>query len=74
MEYPLSELGYFTEDECKTIIKKLDGKTYMKFHISYSNYAGNCILVIKTDYKESPEEIKNFFMWLALAELAKADE
>ena len=52
-EYPLPELGYFTESECRQIKKLLDGVSFMKFEIGYSNYAGNCTLIVKTDYDVS---------------------
>lgn len=70
-EYPLPELGYFTVKEAERIAEIMRGKSYMKWEIGYCNLAGNCTLVIKTEYDETPEEIKNFFLWGVLAELAK---
>ena len=66
-EYAFEELGYFTESACKKIKEKMQGKTFMNFDITYSNFAGNCILIIRTDYKEDPQEIKNFFLNCALS-------
>ena len=73
MEYRLHELGYFTDTACQRIKEKLEGKTYMHFQIGWSNWANvNCVLIIKTDYDATPEEIKNTFIWLALNELARS--
>jgi len=71
MEYPLTNLGYFTERECRSLKHKLDGKTFMNFEIGWSNYAGNCTLVLKTDYQDSEEHIVNFFLGFVLSELAR---
>ena len=70
-EYCLKELGYFTVSECEKIKKVMNNKTYMNFVIKYSNYAGNCKLFVCSDYEETEEEIKNFFLWACLAELSK---
>lgn len=70
-EYSLAELGYFSETECKNLKRILEDKTFMHFHIAWSNYAGNCTLIIKTDYEDSEDAIKNFFLGFALSELAR---
>lgn len=70
-EYTFTELGYFTERECKAIKECLQGKTYMNFDITWSNFAGNCTLIIKTDYEETANEIKNFFLNCALGMILK---
>lgn len=76
-EYIFTELGYFTEKECENIKNALDGKTYMNFSIAWSNFqhsltmcAGNCILIVRTDYDDTEENIKRFFFHVALSELA----
>ena len=74
MEYTMEQLGYFTEDECIAIAKVMDGKTYMDFKVLYSNMAGNCTLIVRTDYDATKEEVTNFFIACAfriLAELSK---
>lgn len=71
-EYTFSELGYFTKSECENIKAAIDGKTYMHFEVSYCNFAGNCILVVRTDYDATEAEIKNFFLSCALSTLARA--
>lgn len=65
-EYVFEELGYFTETVCQRIKNAMDGATFMGFEISWSNHAGNCTLVIATDYEGSEQEIKNFFLACAL--------
>lgn len=62
-EYPLNELGYFTENQCEKIKRFMDGKTYLNFEVAYSNCAGNCTLIVKTNYKESEEFIKSMFIY-----------
>lgn len=62
-------LGYFTEKECEIFRKHLTG-TYMNFRISWSNFAGNCQLIVVTDYDAPEEEIKRFFMSWAFSKMA----
>lgn len=62
-------LGYFTKEEIDGIKQNFEGKTYMKFHISASNNAGNYILTVGTDYTDDGREIGDFFMHCALAKL-----
>lgn len=69
-EYVFTELGYFSPDTCKKIKKAMEGKTFMNFKVRYSNQAGNCTLIICTDYEESEEYIKNFFLACALCHIA----
>lgn len=71
-EYPITELGYFTKTEAEAIKKEMDGKTYMRFQVGYSNFAGNYTLIIKTDYDETEEEIKNTFLHCCLSALARS--
>ena len=70
-EYVFTELGYFTEKECENIKNALDGRTYMHFSITWSNCAGNCTLIVRTDYEDTEENIKSFFFHVALSELAR---
>lgn len=70
-EYVFNELGYFMESECEAIRLKLQLKTFMCFKIGWSNQAGNCTLIIATDYDGTEQEIKSFFLHYALASLAK---
>ena len=61
-QYIFEELGYFCETDCKKIQQAMNGKTFMNFTVKYSNYAGNCTIIAETDYEESEENIKNFFL------------
>ena len=70
-EYTFKELGYFTEKECENIKKAMDGKTFMDFCVTWANKAGNCTLSVLTDYEDSTENIKRFFMHCALCEIAR---
>ena len=70
-EYVFTELGYFTKDSCERIKKAMDGRTYMNFKISWSNCAGNCTLIVATDYNDTEEHIKQFFLFAALSELGR---
>lgn len=70
-EFDLSELGYFSAGTIHRIAAKLDGKTYMHFKVGYCNEAGNCTLIIMTDYAKATElEIKRFFLHAVLEALA----
>ena len=37
-EYILNELGFRTVSECRKITDAMEGKTFMKFHVSFSNF------------------------------------
>ena len=69
--YVFNELGYFTEGTCLKLHEKLEGKTYMRFHITWSNLAGNCVLIVETNYKDTAKHIKQFFLACALTILAR---
>lgn len=68
-EYVFTELGYFQERECTAIKEELQGCSYMNFDISWSNYAGNCTLILRTDYEAEEQEIKNFFLHCVLGKI-----
>lgn len=58
-----NELGNLCEQDCKSIKRVMEGATYYNFEISWSNYAGNCQLIVKTDYPEANEaEVKRMFV------------
>ena len=40
-EYSFSELGYLSARDCEALATALNGKSFMDFKISYSNWAGN---------------------------------
>ena len=64
--------GYFTEKECKAIKEKMQGKTYFNFDISYSNFAGNCKLIVESDtpHDYTPQDLKEMFIYACIGELA----
>lgn len=66
-EYTFEELGYFTERECQALKNCLQGFSYMDFDIKWSNYVGNCTLIVATDYEAEEKEIKDFFLHCALS-------
>lgn len=74
-EYSFSELGYLSAQDCDTLATVLDGKSFMNFKVTYSNYAGNCTLIVVVDentaetYTEA--EIKSMFMHVAMTTLAE---
>ena len=68
-EYIFDELGFFSEQTCQRIKEKLDGATYMNFHVKWSNCAGNCNLIVTTDYDAPEQEVKNFFLHCALSKI-----
>lgn len=65
-QYVFTELGYFDERTCKAIKEEMDGKTYMNFNVGWSNCAGNCTLIVETDYDDAEAEIKNMFLHCVL--------
>lgn len=70
-EYVLDELGYFSADDCKALATALDGKTFMNFKVHFSNYAGNCTVILEADAPEHTEaEVKSFFLHVALSTMA----
>lgn len=76
-EYSLSELGYFSVIDCEAIKKKCEG-TYMNIEVHWSNFAGNCTLIVVSDYgvedmtyAESETAVKTMFLHRALTALRK---
>lgn len=70
-EYWFFELGNFTVQQCEAIKAACEGGTYMRFHVIWSNYAGNCKLGVATDYEADEQEVKSFFIHYALSKLGK---
>lgn len=68
-EYSFSELGFFGEQTLRKIKEKMDGTTYMNFNVRWSNCAGNCNLIVTTDYDAPEQEVKNFFLHCALSKI-----
>jgi hypothetical protein len=75
IEITLQELGYFTVGECEAIKDVCEG-TYMHIEVKWCNYAGNCTLIICSDYQdddlteeETVQAIKNMFFANALSNI-----
>lgn len=62
--------GHFTESAAKRICERLNGRTYMNFHVYYVSLAGNCVISVETYYDCTEQEAKNMFYYNALYELA----
>ncbi len=69
-EYALTELGYFTPSACAAIKERMEGKTFMNFHVKWSGSGTmNCILIIATDYDANREDIVRMFLNSVLSKL-----
>lgn len=75
-EHAFEELGYFCKDECEAIKERLQGRTFLHFDISWSNWAGNCTLIVRAgidvhaDGTEVAEgELVSLFLHAALSEI-----
>ena len=65
-EYTFEELGYFAERECQALKDCLQGFSYMDFDIKWSNYAGNCTLIVATDYEAEEKRNKRLLFTLCV--------
>lgn len=64
--------SYYTERQCKKVKEKLQGKTFFDFDITYSNDAGNCSLIVRSNITGyTPEELKEMFIFCCISELAE---
>lgn len=74
-EYSFSELGYLSVCDCEALATALNGKSFMNFKVSYSNYAGNCTLIVAVDKTTAEQyteaEIRSMFMHVAFTTLAE---
>ncbi|MCC8045641.1 MAG: hypothetical protein LIO60_00675 [Oscillospiraceae bacterium] len=70
-EHIFTELGYFTESECVAIKDCLQGYSYMCFNVSWSRYAANYTLIVRTEYETTEDELRDFFLHCALSKLLK---
>ncbi len=58
-----NELGNLSEQDCKAIKSIMDGMSYYRFNVGWSNYAGNCQLIVKTDYPDADEDaVRSMFL------------
>lgn len=69
-EKVFEELGYFTEQTCKSLQKVMDGKSFYGLKVKFSNCHSNCTLMVRSDYEEAtPDDIGTMFLHIALDEL-----
>lgn len=61
--------GYFSRNQCENIKQKLEGKTFMNFHIEYSGFAGNYTITVTSDIEESDKELSEMFIYYTLGTL-----
>lgn len=72
-EVIFEKLGYFTETEAKKLKAALQGRTYLRFEITWSNHAGNCILIVRSREICKEEDLKNLFLHCVLSLLARGE-
>ena len=65
------ELGNIgSKEQAEKIVKKLSGKTYYNFQVSYSPDAGNYPVIVSTDYKDADkEEFQSMLMFVMACDL-----
>lgn len=72
-ELYFENLGNFSEKDCKNIKKMMDGSTFYNYVVGWSNWAGNCSLIVKADCcKQDKEEAKGMFLYAAISKGATA--
>lgn len=72
-EIILDRLGNYTEQDCKNIKKMMDGKTFYDFKVSWSNYAGNCKLILNAACPiDESENAKGMFLYSSIVKGADA--
>lgn len=70
VEHVFTELGNFQVSECEAIKERLEGRSFMHFEIRWSNWAGNCTLVVGSHRPETTEqELTEMFLHCALSEI-----
>ena len=70
-EYWFDNLGYFTEGAIDAIKSVADDKTWMRFEVISSNYAGNYTLGVVAPDSESHDHVFTFFINYLLTQLRK---
>lgn len=70
VEKIFEELGFLTEQTCKSLQKVMDGKSFYGLQVKYSNCHSNCTLIVRSDNEEAtPDDIGTMFLHIALGEL-----
>lgn len=71
VEKIFEELGYLSEVACKTLEKVMNGKSFYDFKVKYSNFAGNCTLIVRSENEGvQPDEVGTMFLHCSVEELA----
>lgn len=72
MEKFFEELGYFSEQTCKSLQVVMNGKSFHGFDVGYSSHAGNCTLIVKSERPETTaDELGRCFVSMAFSELGE---
>lgn len=67
-----NELGNLSVQDCMAIKELMDGKSYYQFKVSWSNYACNCQLIVKTDYPRAEKEaVRTMFLHVLASETSQ---
>ncbi len=54
--------GYMTETQAKALKNLMGNESYMKFHLDYFGYCGNCAVTVETkNVNVTDDELRNFF-------------
>lgn len=70
VEKVFEELGFFTEQTCKSLKKVMDGQSFYGLEVRYSNCHSNCTLMVSSDNEDAtPDDIATMFLHVALGEL-----
>ena len=71
-EYSFTEFGHLSAQDCEALATALNGKSFMNFQVHYSNWAGNCTLIVEADADDyTEEEVKHMFLHVAFTTLAE---
>lgn len=71
VEISIPELGYFTKCEAAKIVKALNGRTNLRFEVSYGGIAGNYVLNVGTEEDVDLDDLKWEFISCAFMALAE---
>lgn len=75
-EHVFTELGNFQVCECEAIKERLQGRSFLRFDVSWSNWAGNCTLIVRSGIEAhadgsevTEQELTEMFLHVALGEI-----
>jgi len=62
--------GYFSKNQCENIKSKLEGKTFMNFHIEFGGIANNNSMIVTSNAENyTDDELKEMFIYYTLTSL-----